>query len=107
MHVDDMVVDAGLVLLQHFKESVDVFTGCEELQVGLLGLEQGDHEPKPCGTTPSKTLTRTDGVEYLLEDVTSCRSPAHYGVCGGFAVDAGLRVDGEDSSSVHLLQLIL
>lgn len=44
---------------------------------------------------------------HLLVDVSSCRSPAHNGVGGRFSVDVGLRVDGEDSSSVHFLQLVL
>ena len=35
LHVDDVVVDAGLVLLQHLEERGHIFTGGEELQVGL------------------------------------------------------------------------
>ena len=40
LHVDDVVVDAGLVLLQHLEERGYIFTGGEELQVGL-GNSQG------------------------------------------------------------------
>lgn len=43
---------------------------------------------------------------YFLKDVASSRPPAYYRVCGGFAVDVGLGVDGEHASSVHLLQLV-
>lgn len=55
MHINYMVVDTGLILLQHFEENVDVFTGCEELQVGLLDLQQEDNDPNPSlsWTTPS------------------------------------------------------
>lgn len=46
-------------------------------------------------------------VQYLLEDITSTRSPAKNGVCGGFAIDVWLGVNSQDSSSVDLLQLLL
>ena len=35
LHIDDVVVDARLVFLQHLKECGYIFTGGEELQVGL------------------------------------------------------------------------
>lgn len=46
-------------------------------------------------------------VQYLLEDITSTRSPAENGVCGWFAIDVWLGVNSQDSSSVDLLQLLL
>lgn len=36
MHINNVVVDTGLVLLQYFEEGVHIFTGGEELQIGLL-----------------------------------------------------------------------
>lgn len=44
---------------------------------------------------------------YFLKDVASSRTPAYYRVCGGFAIDVGLGVDSEHTSSVDLLQLVL
>lgn len=35
MHINDVVVDARFILLQHFEESCHIFTGSEEFQVGL------------------------------------------------------------------------
>lgn len=42
VHINDVVVDTGLVLLQHFEESGHIFTGGEELQIGLLDFKQED-----------------------------------------------------------------
>lgn len=50
-------------------------------------------------------LTQT--IQYLLENITSTGPPAYNGVCGRFAIDVWLGVDGQDSSSVDLLQLVL
>lgn len=36
VHIDNVVVDTWLILLQHLEESVHIFTGGEELQVSLL-----------------------------------------------------------------------
>lgn len=46
-------------------------------------------------------------MQYLLEDITSARSPTYNGISGWFPIDVWLRVDGQNSSSVHLLQLLL
>src|SRR4029434_6855875 len=35
LNVDNVIVDAGLVLLEHLEESGHILTGCEELQVRL------------------------------------------------------------------------
>lgn len=112
MHINNVVVDSGLILLQYFEESVHVFTGGEELQVGLKDLNkrikaacQHIRQTLPVLTRSTQKAKKDKECWYLLKDVSSCRSPACYRVCGGFAVDVGLRVDGEDSSSVHLLQL--
>lgn len=42
MHINNVVVDTGLILLQHFEEGSYIFTGGEELQIGLLDLKQED-----------------------------------------------------------------
>lgn len=42
VHINNVVVDTGLILLQYFKESRHIFTGGEELQIGLLNLKQED-----------------------------------------------------------------
>lgn len=43
MHVDDVVVDAGLILLQDFQESGHIFTRSEELQVCLIVSHGNNH----------------------------------------------------------------
>lgn len=50
---------------------------------------------------------RTFGRGDLLVDVSPRWPPSYDGVGRRFSVDVGLRVDGENSSSVHLLQLVL
>lgn len=44
--------------------------------------------------------------QHLLEDISSWRSPAYHRVRRWFAIDVGLGVDGEDSTSVNLLKLV-
>lgn len=40
MHVDNLVVDTGLVLFQYFKQSLYIFVRGEELQIGLLDVKE-------------------------------------------------------------------
>lgn len=40
MHVDNLVVDTGLVLFQYFKQSCHIFARGEELQIGLLDVKE-------------------------------------------------------------------
>lgn len=35
MHINNVVVDTGLILFQYLEESSHIFTGGEELQIGL------------------------------------------------------------------------
>lgn len=64
---------------------------------------------------PSLTETKLDQtlcclaqiMQYLLENITSTGPPAYNGVCGWLAIDVWLGVDGQDASSVDLLQLLL
>lgn len=36
VHINNVVVDTGLILLQYFEEGSHIFTGGKELQIGLL-----------------------------------------------------------------------
>lgn len=104
LHVHYVIVHTGFILLQNLQKCRHVFTRCEELQVRLL-------TNNTCITSavwPHDKTTYSKRVwADLLEDVSAGGTPAHDGIRGGFAVDVGLRVDGENSSAVHLLQLIL
>lgn len=59
-------------------------------------------------TSRSRRDRREDGWRGdLLVDVSPRWPPPYDRVARRFSVDVGLRVDGENSSSVHLLQLVL
>lgn len=42
VHINNVVVDTWFILLQYSEESGHIFTGGEELQIGLLDLKQED-----------------------------------------------------------------
>lgn len=40
VHINHVVVDTWLILLQHLQESIHIFTGGKELQISLVDLKQ-------------------------------------------------------------------